>query len=169
MVKVIGALLVLSAAGGFGISRAVGFYRQVRLLQDFCSVLEILKCELNYTMTPLPTLCRVTAKRTSGAAAAFLVSYAMAVEQGIPRSRAASAAMDGTKGLKLPSDAEMALLELFGTLGRYDLDGENRLLAATSQRLKSASDRFEAEKRPLAKGYALLGLCAGVALVILFI
>ena len=169
MVKVIGALLVLSAAGGFGISRAVGFYRQVRLLHDFCGALEILKCELNYTMTPLPALCRATAKRTSGTVSAFLTSYADALERGIPRSRAAAAAMDGTKGLTLPGDAEMALLELFGTLGRYDLDGENRLLAATSHRLKTASERFEAEKRPLAKGYAVLGLCAGVALVILFV
>ena len=169
MIKLIGALMILSAAGGFGVSRAVVFYRQVRLLRDFGSALEILKCELNYTLSPLPALCRVTAKRTSGPVSAFFTAYAQSVEKGVPRSRAAAAAMEGTKGLTLPNDAKMALLELFGALGRYDLDGENRLLTATEHRLRSAAERFDTEKRPLAKGYAILGLCAGVALVILFV
>jgi len=54
-------------------------------------------------------------------------------------------------------------------LGRYDLDGENRVLQLTGQRLRAAQERFEKEKRPMAKSYAVLGMTTGIALVILFL
>ena len=63
----------------------------------------------------------------------------------------------------------MSLLELCSTLGRYDMEGENRMLQLSGQRLKAALERAEREKRPLAKSYASLGVCTGVALVILML
>lgn len=169
MLKIIGAILVLGGAGGFGISKAMQFYRQLRQLREFLSALEILKCELNYTLLPLPKLCRITAERVRGAAAQFLAVYAALLEENTPRSRAAPQALEQTRGLALPSDAQMALLEVFSGLGRYDLDGENRLLQITAQRLNAALERCETEKRPMAKGYAALGICTGLALVILMV
>ena len=61
----------------------------------------------------------------------------------------------------------LAVLELCSALGRYDLDGENRMLDLTAKRLQAALARCEAEKRPRAKCYAALGLCTGLALLIL--
>jgi len=61
----------------------------------------------------------------------------------------------------------MAVLELCSALGRYDLDGENRMLDLSAKRLQAALARCEAEKRPRAKCYAALGLCTGLALLIL--
>ena len=61
----------------------------------------------------------------------------------------------------------LAVLELCSALGRYDLDGENRMLDLTASRLQAALARCEAEKRPRAKCYAALGLCTGLALLIL--
>ena len=77
------------------------------------------------------------------------------------------AAMEAARGLQLPQDAVMAVLELCSALGRYDLDGENRMLDLTAKRLQAALDRCEAEKRPRAKCYAALGFCTGLALLIL--
>ncbi len=131
-------------------------------------MLEILKCELSYTLFPLPKLCRITAERSDRICADFLREYADALDSGSCRSAAAQKAFFKIKCV-LPPDATMALLELFSTLGRYDLEGEDNLLRLTQHRLKTALERGETEKRPMARGYALLGLCTGAAIAILLV
>lgn len=169
MIRMIGAALVLGGAGGVGIGKGLQFYRQLRQLRDFVAAVEILKCELNYSLMPLPKLYRVAGRRTQGACSRFFHNLATRLEQGTPRSRAVEHALADTGGLCLPKDAMMSLLELCSALGRYDMDGENRMLQLSGQRLKTALERTEREKRPLAKSYASLGLCTGVALVILML
>ena len=71
------------------------------------------------------------------------------------------------KALCFPEEAKNSLLDLFSSMGRYDLDGENRLLSRTQLRLEAAIRTGEAEKRPMVKGYAALALCTGAALAIL--
>ena len=124
------------------------YYRAARHLQAFCRAIELLRCEINYSLQPLPEVCALVADRLTG-------------------PPAAAAALEAARGLQLPQDAVMAVLELCSALGRYDLDGENRMLDLTAKRLQAALARCEAEKRPRAKCYAALGLCTGLALLIL--
>ena len=166
MIKWIGAGMILLGAGGFGIGKAARFYRQMRQLRAFSNALEILKCELNYTLLPLPELCRVTAERSERVCACVLRDYARLLEPGSPRKMAAAACLE-SRVLCLPEEAQTALLDLFSSMGRYDLDGENRLISRTQLRLEAAIRTGEAEKRPMVKGYAALGLCTGAALAIL--
>lgn len=168
MIRLIGAAMIVLGAGSFGISKTVQFYRQQRQLHSFLNMLEILKCELTYTMFPLPKLCRITAERSDKICADYLRSYADLLEKGAARSVAARQAFTGANSL-LPPDASMAVLELFSALGRYDLSGEESLLKLTQHRLRAAIERGETEKRPMAKGYALLGLCTGAAVAILLV
>ena len=168
MIRLIGAAMIILGAGSFGIVKTAQFYRQQRQLRSFLNALEILKCELHYTLYPLPKLCRITAERSDRVCAVFLRKYADLLERGAFRTVAARDAFDGG-GIALPPDASMALLELFGTLGRYDVEGEEKLLQLTQHRLKAALERGETEKRPMAKGYALLGFCTGAAIAILLV
>lgn len=169
MLKLIGSVLIVFGAGSFGISKAVRFFKQVRQLGEFVNALELLKCEMNYTLLPSTELCRVTAERIGATAGKFLLHYADALERNLTREKAVRAAMGQTQGLSLSADAQMALLELFGNFGRYDLEGENRLLALTQSRLKKTLEQYESDKKPLVKGYAALGICTGIALAILLI
>lgn len=169
MLRCIGAIMVVGAAGGFGLTKALQYAKQVRLLKDFIAAVEILNCELNYTMLPLSKLFQTTSERLSGSCSHFFAALSSQIECGTPRMRAAQTAMNETRGLTLPNDATMAILELCGGLGRYDMDGENRMLRLTGQRLKSALERTESEKKPLAKSYASLGFCSGIALIILML
>lgn len=164
--RVIGVILVIGGAGGYGIARAVLLYRQLRQLRELSAALELLKCELNYTLLPLPELCAVTAERSGGAVRSFFSVFGERVAAG---SRHAAEEALEKSGLSLPNDAALALLELCAELGRFDLDGGNRLLKLTQERLRSALERTETEKRPLAKSYAVLGMAAGAALVILVV
>lgn len=168
MIRLIGAAMIILGAGSFGIGKTVQFYRQQRQLRAFLHMLEILKCELAYTLFPLPKLCRVTAQRCDRLCADFLNDYAARLESGSSRRAAAREAFADSKPV-LPPDADAAILELFSTLGRYELSGEENLLNLTQHRLRTALERGESEKRPMAKGYAILGVCTGVALVILLV
>lgn len=169
MLKTIGILMILTASGGFGIGKAAQFYKTVRQLREFRSAIEILKCEINYTLLPLPELCTITANKLSGAPAEFWRKFGTLVQQGVNRERAAAQALEDARGLVLPNDAKMAILELCSALGRYDLDGENRVLQLTGHRLTSALERCDADKKAQAKSYAALGICTGIAIVILMI
>lgn len=166
MLKWIGACLIVFGAGAVGIGKAVQFFRELQQLRDFSAALELLKCEMNYTMLPVPRLCRVTGDRVGRSAGLFLKTYAQALEDGLPRTKAAQKAAEP---LQLPNEGMMAILELFGGLGRYDLPGENRLLDLTQQRLALAAQTYEEEKKPLVKGYAALGICTGIALAIVLV
>ena len=169
MLKAIGVALVVLGAAGFGFHKGFTFYKQLRQLRSLTAAIEILKCELNYTLYPLSKLCAITAQRSDGAVSSFFQHFHLELEQGVPRARAAANAMDATSGLVLPKDAAMALLELCGDIGKYDMDGENRLLQLTQHRIDACLQRCETERRPLVKSYAVLGLCAGVAVVILLV
>lgn len=169
MLKLIGSVLIIFGAGGFGISKAVRFYRQIRQLNELLHGLELLKCEMNYTLLPVKELCKITAQRVGGTAGKLFSSYSDFLSKDLSRAKAIQAAMEQTHGLCISNDVQMALLELFGNLGRYDLDGENRLLDMTQRRIKNTLKQLESEKKPLVKGYAALGICTGIALAILLI
>ncbi len=169
MLRIIGVVLVICGAGGFGVSKGLQFYRQMHQLREFTAALEILKCELNYTLLPLPRLCEVTAQRSRGVCSQFFRNFAALLDKGSPRSRASAEAMESTRSLCLPSDAKLAILELCSVLGRYDLEGENRVLQLSLHRLNAALERTEKEKKPLARSYAVLGFSTGIALVILMV
>ena len=169
MIRILGVLLVLCAAGGFGISKALGFFSQLKTLREFSAALEILKCEMNYTLSPLTKLCKTVSTRTKGVCAHFFADYATLLDEGLPRSLVARRLLGENPSLHLPNEAQMALLELFETIGSYELEGENRLLQLTAHRLNASAERLEREKKPLAKSYAALGLCTGLALVILIL
>lgn len=169
MLKIIGSLLIVLGAGGFGIRKATQFYRQMRQIKELSRALELLKCEMNYTLLPVKELCEITSRRVGGTAGTLLKHYANYLEMDYTRAKAIQAAMETTNGLCISNDIQMALLELFGNLGRYDLDGENRLLAMTQNRLSNTLAQCESEKKPLAKGYAVLGICTGIALAIVLI
>lgn len=167
MLRLLGGALVLLASGSFGITAGVRYYRAARHLQAFCRAVELLRCEINYSLQPLPEVCALVADRLTGPPAAFFRCFAAQLREPVSRDRAAAAALEAARGLQLPQDAVMAVLELCSALGRYDLDGEDRMLDLTAKRLQAALARCEAEKRPRAKCYAALGLCTGLALLIL--
>ena len=169
MIKMVGILLILCGAGGFGIVKAYLFYGQLNLVKAFSDALQIMKCEMNYTLAPLPKLCATVGKRSKGNCAHFFISFSSLLKEGVPRSIAARRLLADEKKYQLPKDARMTLLELFENLGAYELEGENQLIRASIQRLQASHSLLEQEKKPLAKSYAALGICTGLALVILFV
>ena len=112
MLRLLGGALVLLASGSFGITAGVRYYRAARHLQAFCRAVELLRCEINYSLQPLPEVCALVADRLTGPPAAFFRCFAAQLREPVSRDRAAAAALEAARGLQLPQDAVMAVLEL---------------------------------------------------------
>ena len=64
--KGIGAVLIIAGCGGFGLSLAAGCRREEALLRQLIRVLQAMRWELQYRLTPLPELCRQAAGESGG-------------------------------------------------------------------------------------------------------
>ena len=62
-----------------------------------------------------------------------------------------------------------ALLELLGSFGRYDLQGQLALIALTQTRIRDEQLWLDQDRRNRCRLYETLGVCTGLALMILVI
>ena len=83
MLRLLGGALVLLASGSFGITAGVRYYRASRHLQAFCRAVELLRCEINYSLQPLPEVCTVVADRLTGRTTAKLTAQHGAIYAGL--------------------------------------------------------------------------------------
>ena len=51
MYKLIGVIFIVMGAGGFGIAKGYGFFVQLNNVRAFSDALQLLKCEMNYTLS----------------------------------------------------------------------------------------------------------------------
>lgn len=166
--KWIGAILVITGCGGFGFSMAANHRREETLLRQLIHVLEFMECELQYRLTPLPELCRQSARETGGILRDILLNLAKEMDwQTAPDvCSCMNAALKRSRDI--PNSLRKLLLQLGGTLGRFDLPGQLRGLQSVKAYCEAALKRLEKNKDVRLRSYQTLGLCAGVALAILF-
>jgi stage III sporulation protein AB len=168
-IKLIGAILIIGVCAGFGYSMVSAHRKEERCLQQMMGALDYMQCELQYRLTPLPELCREAARQSDGAVQTLFTRLSVELEDQIAPDasqcmHAALAAVDA-----LPQRCTEAAIRLGKTLGRFDLEGQLAGMEAVRhfcrQNLSVLADGRGARLR----SYQTLGLCAGAALVILFI
>lgn len=167
--KIIGAMLIIAGCGLFGGLYAASHRRETRYLRRYISALEFMECELQYRLTPLPELCTKTAEVCEGSLKKLFIAFAKELENQISpdAERCMLAAIENV--CDLPKLTREALINLSPVLGRFDLNGQCRglesLRADAVRTLKLYSENQDTRLR----SYQTLGICAGAAVVILFI
>lgn len=169
ILRIIGILLVLCSATGIGYSRTKQYYKTLRQLRDLRRGMELVACQMNYTLYPMPKLLNIVGNQLSKPIGPYFIRLGKAIDEGFPRHRAHEKALQSTKGLSIPNDGLMALIEWSTALGQFDPDGENRMMKLSIDRVEHALRTYESEKKAMVKSYTLLGACAGIALVILIL
>lgn len=167
--KWLGAILVLLGCGSFGFSMAVSFRKEEKILKQLIYVLENMESELQYRLTPLPELCRQAGADSSGTLQmVFLNLYRELSCQMEPDvSSCMSSAL--RKSGELPKQVRKHLYYLGKSLGRFDLTGQIRGIKAIENACRDDLKQLNANKDVRLRSYQTLSLCAGAALVILFI
>lgn len=168
--KWIGAFLVVAGCGSFGFSLAAAHRREIHLLQQLLASLQYMRSELKYRLTPLPELCRQAGREGSGILRSVFYSLALALESQL--SPDVAGCMNSTIQQyrdQLPGSMRRLLFRLGKSLGRFDLPGQLRGLEAISNACQEELSALKQNRDLRTRNYQTLALCAGIALVILFI
>jgi len=167
--KWIGAVFVMVSCGGFGAGIAGGYRRRERLLRQLMHILENIQAELEFHLVSLPELTKQAAGDAGGILRDLFLNLTRELNwQAQPdASGCMYAAMEKTRDL--PACLRRPLVQLGQTLGRFDLEGQMQGLESTREACRRELSRLEKNRDVRLRSYQTLGLCAGAALVILFL
>lgn len=167
--KWIGAIIIITGCGGFGFSMAAAHKREERELISLIRAVEYMICELEHRMTPLPELCRLAGQGAGGGVGNILCALASHLEECSASDVSDCMVTVLNSFPQLPWRTGNNLKRLGQTLGKFALSGQvsgfQAIISLCKRDLDSLSQDAEAKRR----GYRTLGICAGVALVILFL
>jgi stage III sporulation protein AB len=166
--KWIGAVLIISACGGFGFSLCTTHRREEHMLRTLTRTLDYMVSELHYHATPLPDLCRLAAAEANGNVGQVFRNLAKSLEEQI--SPEVSDCMDkAVQNLDLPPLTMQSFLQLGSSLGRFDLEGQLNGLETVRSLCRGNLEKLSANRDSRLRNYQTLSLCAGAALAILLI
>ena len=167
--KWMGALLIVLSCGGFGMGLAASHHREEAALRQLVSALDLMECELQYRMTPLPELCRLAGRENRGCIRKILLDLARELDEQIAPD--VSSCMKAALGSAhdIPAAALRALDLLGQSLGRFDLQGQLKGLEALRNLCTERLNTWTENSGQRIRSYQTLGLCAGIALAILMI
>lgn len=169
MMKWIGAAMIVVGCGGVGFSMAIRHRVKERSLQELIASLDFMQCELQYRMTPMPDLCRLTAAQCNTGLRRFWTDLARELEDQIRPDvyHCVCAALGKSKDL--PEQTEELLRSMGRSLGRFDLDGQVKGLENARYHCRRNLEELESCRDVRIRSYQTLSLCAGAALAILFL
>lgn len=167
-VKLFGAILVIIGCGGFGFMIAAAHRTEERTLRQFISLLDLMECELQYRLTPLPELCRLAASASRGVLMHVFDRLAAELESQIApdAEKCMTAALSGAN---VPSLTCKVMGLLGRSLGRFDAEGQLKGIQAVRAESQRLLDTYTKNQDTRLRSYQTLGLCAGAAMAILFI
>lgn len=167
--KIIGAVLIVTACGGFGFRIASAQKREERSLRQLISLLDFMECELQYRLTPLPTLCQQAAQEGEGVLRQVFLQFSRELNDQISPDVQCCMTAALNKTPKLPEGTKQALYALGKSLGRFDLGGQIKGLEAVRQHCRLELEKLCQNQDVRLRSYRTLGLCAGAAVAILLI
>lgn len=168
-VKVIGGICVILGCGSVGFMKAAAHKRTESLLRRLISGLDFMQWELEYRRTPLPQLCSGAAEHCPGMVGK--VFAALSEELSSQLAPDAQTCMNAalTKFPELPPSLRASFRQLGQSLGRFDLPGQLQGIEAIRQMTHREVEQLCKNKEARLRCYQALGLCAGAALVVLFL
>ena len=169
MYRWIGAAMILGAAGWIGWSESAVLRKRAALLRELAASLERMERELTFRLTPLPELLSRLGREVSEPLSAFYSScarHARAPETAFWRNWQEEAEKLSPY---LDRPAVESLCRLGRGLGRYDEEGESRLIKTAAAELREHLSRAETESDRLGKIYRTLGITGGAFLILVLI
>lgn len=167
--KIVGSLMMIVGCWAVGYGMCSSHRRQIRAMEQLLLALEWMQWELNCNMPVLSRLCRGASQQCSGSVSAVLRKLAEELEgQIVPHPAACMmAAMNAVPGLPAAAGEQLSLLGQ--SLGCFDLQGQLSALEAAGQRCGLVLEGLRRKQQEKAGNFQTLGICAGVALVILLL
>ena len=167
--KWIGAILIIVSCGGFGLSLARSHRREESTLRQLISALDLMECELQYRLTPLPELCRQAGMESQGSIRTVLLGLSQELDAQIAPDVAICMHAVLSRVKDMPLRTAEVLDKLGNSLGRFDLMGQLKGLEAIRSDCRRTLEELSYNKDQRLRSYQTLGFCAGAALAILLV
>lgn len=167
--KIIGAILILLSCGATGFYIAGEYIKEETLLRNLAHVVDFMKCELQYRLTPLPELCRKSADETINPLRSIFVQLSSYLDSNTSSDVTSCMNTVLAASNKLTPKCSEAMGMLGNCLGRFDLDGQLHGLEAVHDQCEKNLDVLLKDKQNRTRQYQTLGLCAGAALIIILL
>lgn len=167
--KWFGAVLILVSCGGFGAGIAAGYRRTERLLRQLLNILENVESELQFHRISLPELTSKAAGESCGILRDVFLNLTRELEWQLQPDACGCMYAAIERCHDLPATLRRPLVQLGQSLGCFDLDGQLRGLESAGEACRWEIARLEKNRDVRLRSYQTLGLCAGAALVILFL
>lgn len=168
-IKWMGAIMVISVCGGWGIAMSSAYRRQERLLRKLLRVLQMMRWEIRYRLTDLPSLCKLAAKDCGGILRDVLLDLSRELTWNSTPDASGCMVSVLSRYAALPSPVKRILRHLGKIMGRYDLEGQLEGMECVISECRRELKELLQGRDVRLKSYKTLGFCAGAALVILFI
>lgn len=169
LLKIIGTILVIISCGGVGFKIAFNYRRDETALEQLISILDFMHCQLQYRLTPLPSLCRQIATDFKNIPGNLFGELASEMESQVSTNIGQCMKSVISKRRMIPTITRTQMIHLGNSMGRFDLDGQLKGLEAVQQDCKRILEQLRSNRDVRLRSYQTLGLCAGAALAILFI
>lgn len=168
-IKILGAVLIIAGCSSFGFIVTATHRQQTAALRNLLAALDIMECELQYRLTPLPELCRKAAESSSGMVKRLLSSLSneLVAQVSPDVEKCSLAVLKGNKDV--PVLIAKAFRLLGKSLGQFDLDGQLKGIEMVRSECKRLMDEHTKNQDNRLRCYQTLGICAGAAMAIIFI
>lgn len=169
IVKFLGAVLVIAGCGSVGFLFAATHKSEERALRSLLSAFDVMECELRCRLTPLPDLCRVASQSIRGQLARVFYNLADEMDRQIAPNvdLCMQTALSSVK--EMPKQAKGVLLSFGKMMGRFDIEGQLQGLQTIRTECRTLLENCVKNQDVRLRSYQTLALCAGAAIVILFI
>lgn len=169
MIKLLGAVFIIFGCGLFGFIVAAIHRKETETLRKLIAALDVMECELQYRLSPLPELCRRAAESSSGVVKRMLSSLSAELDAQVSPNveKCVLAVLEKTKDI--PTLTAKAFNLLGQSLGQFDLQGQLKGIEMVRAECKRILDEHTNNQDNRLRCYQTLGICAGAAMAILFI
>lgn len=167
--KLIGAAMIVATCVSIGIKMVSGFLRQEKQLEQLVQCLNYVKCELQYKLVPLSSLFYQCASIGSGPVSTFFHNLCKELDSQVYPDAGCCVKAALVRSQELSESVVRILTQLGYTLGCFDLDGQMLGIEEALQSCQRELELLRSTKPVRIRNCQTLSLCAGAALVILFI
>ena len=169
MMKLLGSVLVASAAAYLGFRAADRLRNQVRGLDELIGGLGLMEQEMELSAPELGELMRCLSQRARGAARVLFSDFARGLEglDGGGPGQLWEGCVASLEGLS--SAGKSTLAPLGEILGRYDSREQCACIAAVRKRLEALREEEAAQCREKCRACQTIGLSGGAFLIVLLL
>lgn len=167
--KILGVIFVVAGCVGFGILIAGAHRNCTKQLQQLLRVLNTMECELQYRMTPLPELCRISAEICVGKLQVVFLRLREMLDRNSEANVSQCMLQIISQMSAMPQQVEQALRTLGDCLGRFDLEGQLKGVLYVRSICEDMLKNMMLNQDMRIHSYQTLAVCAGAALAILLV